>query len=1777
MKLKSLSYAVTVALYSAASAHAAVELAPKQHKLQALGVTAQEIKEFNDQFNNDTIGAKVNEGVNTQLNTQATKFQPSNEAGTHTYLVRLLDQPVSVYASNPNSNLARSLKPGAKLYRAGKPQSRELVKYEQRLQAKQQEIADALSTIVGGKQIRQQYTKAINGFSVMMTEQEAALVANQAGVAQVMRLKDYELLSDQGPTHIGADKIWSGEVTGTGVGYKGEGQIMGIIDTGINSDHPSFADIGGDGYDHTNPWGSGNYVGDCVDDAEHIQCNDKLIGVRSYPVITDAFKEMRTGWPSIGEDYQGHGSHVASTAAGNVLTNVPFMLPSSGEKADGTVVKDELFAQMSGVAPHANIVAYQVCHADNDQGYRGCPGEALLAGIEDAIADGVDVINFSIGGADSDVWADAVQLAFLSAREAGINVAAAAGNSGTMACGYTECFGMLDNSSPWLAQVAATTHGREVAIETAVDYAGFVDPSFGSEMPSWAETGLVGGAMNQETITGVVVWAKDYVDVTGNKDFNGYCVNEFPEGTFNFFKDGTEIPGAATGDTKVIVVCQRHDPNDPNANARTAKIDNIKAGGADGFIMFNRAQDQGTPLTQYDLPGVHFTYEQWNGAYYGYNHPDNTDGLEDWVDSSSEKGHMITIRPTVIERRVNAEDADWLANFSSRGPSFSNREVLAPAIAAPGVDIYAAYSDEKPFTSTPAGADFSMLSGTSMASPHIAGTMALLRQAKPQWSASEVQSALLMTADNVVKVRRANTAGGEQGAAKIYRAGSGRVNVANAIQTGLVMDESADNFLAANPNNGGSPNKLNLPNLMDFSCKPTCEWVRTVTATKDGSWKLSHGDVVNWAYDLRDQQKQNGVNIEFIPSEFSLKAGETQTILVRASITRTSDPFSEGQVELHSDVMLESTDGQSPDLHWPLVMKYERHDLPRNLTITAHANKDIHTVNDLAFPEAATPSATVLAPVKATYVEYELPRDDERTFPWRSGGQAPDHNPEDVLDEATRTFWFDIPENTARFILQSEGNIKSEIPAMSKGNQLIFLGQDLNGNGVADMQDEILCVSNAAWVNNYCNIVEPEAGSYWAVAYSSGGDQNSGVIETHAMSWAMVSNTQASNVSASLAPSDGVTPVDLTLSWDTELEQDAIYYSMIALGTSSNNPDNIGYIPLRIERGEDRVSLGVTQDKAKAGDVIPVTFSVMANNSGSDRNFTINATLPEGLRFNPTDVLVSSQAIVENVAVNGQEVVLSGVQMDTTDVEPHYAMSTNITDASCKTPNFGNSNPGGFVNLKEFGIPYILDGFDENNNVNYRRGTLIPVSTMFGGRYSTFHLYNNTEEGNLKDNMLSIHGNGWIDLFGGGTLVPAYFPMGFLGQPFEVIAPFWRVEGDGQRGSVLSTKLGWDSGIALASTASGWGIVSYGNAKDYTYAGYDRVSRTYSWDELDSNFDFQVMFNVNTSFVDGEYELIMAYNDIDFGSTNGNGSIGTTGYKGNLTPWGSVGPVYGDQFAFQNLSQTIKDDLVVCYDYVGPEASQFEVTIWTTVRDAAAGETLSINATAEVEGMESFNLNHDVTVNSNIQLGAFAAVTTKEETPVRVAVIYSDDKNTANTISASGEGVTIEVTGHAAGSELIITPVENFFGETTITVTVADIDNPSDKASQSFTLTVTGEDDAPSAKVQSAALSVMEGETVVLDASASVDVDGDTLSFQWQGPGNIVDATAAVTEVTGLAAGNHEFRVTVSDGISSETAMVKVSVAASVTESETSSSSGSMPFGLSMLLLGVAWLRRKKH
>ncbi|WP_372871663.1 S8 family serine peptidase [Shewanella sp.] len=1625
----------------------------QQHQLEGLKLTPEQIAKLQAPapINDDSLGQ--GEGLNVQISPQHRKFEfEEGLTGEHVYIVSLVDKPLA--RSNEARQIRTSSGSQGKLFVAGRPVANEVNAYQAHLLGKQQQVLNEAALVVGQREVRHQFTNAVNGFSMSLTQDEAKRMSEIAGVASVRRAKTYELLSDAGPQLIQADKIWQGTVTQS-IPYQGEGVIVGIVDTGVNTDHPSFADVGGDGYDHVNPWGAGSYVGDCTKEGFESLCNDKLIGVRSYDVITDNFTSGIFGdtRPAIGEDYQGHGSHVASTAAGNVLDDVAFSSPVAEKVSDGALIKEALFPRISGVAPHANIVSYQVCHPSNDV-FAGCPGEALIAGIEDAISDGVDVINFSIGGQDSHPWSDDVEMAFLAAREAGISVAAAAGNSG-QAGGYSEYMGAIDHASPWLLNVAATTHGRDVEIETKL-----IDPMGGAEAPRWME--IIGGAVNKESVTGMVVQAKNFGDE--------YCASPFPVGTFDLTDSGGNP-------VDVIVVCRRNSLTDPNAVARSAKADNIKAGGADGMIMYNYGNaDAIVPTASYSLPSIHITKQEWDGRYdngmAGY-------GLSDWLVKGT--GHMLTISATAIDRVIDPAKADWLAAFSSRGPSPSTPEALIPAVAAPGVDIYAAFADEHPFTSAPASGDYAFLSGTSMASPHAAGSMALLKQAQPEWTATEIQSALAMTADNQVQYRRLNQATGNIGLASTYRAGTGRINVANAVQAGLIMDETADNFRAADPLNGGMVHKLNIPQLVNFSCKPKCQWIRTVKATKDGSWSVTHDDVLNWHPDMNSQMKQNGVNITVSPSEFTLEAGETQSIVIEASIMDTQEWFSNSEVELHSNLIFTESSGKSPEAHWPVVFKYDKNGMPGRLAATAHRNKGNAVIKGISLPEGDSIHGRIFAPVKADVQSITLPKDDDRYFPWDS--QADQTIPvESRLDEATATVMINVPANAKRLIVESFGTTESPLEgSLDKGNLLVYVGKDYNGNGQPDPFEELLCVSNHINYNNFCNINQPDEGMYWAVFYNSrkGSAQNNyydSPEETFEYAATVVTDELATDMSVDVPASTGKEPVDLQVNWNmTEMAEGDVYYSLIDFGTSAVNAGNIGKTAFKLSRGKDDVSLDVPQTSAREGDEIPFTFTVLPNDSGADRAFSISADVPADLSLYVEDVLTSSSAMVTDIKLENGKLTISGVQPDTRDMEPSYKVTTNLDDAMCRTPDFGNKNPGGYVDLEEFRIYPMFGGFSpveygangralygKDNMILYRNGIVLPIDLIFGGRYDSFHLYNNADDLNAgKQNAIDIHAHGVVSLWAGQ---PFFFPFHdvfpYNGFPYESLGMLWRGYGlgAGATQAIMTAPLintySERAGITVASTQTGWAIVEFDNARSYKYAGMD-ASRVNQWEALNDRFDFELIFNVNTRFGDGEYEMMMAYDNIDFAGEDGRGSIGVQGFRGGIYSYGPLEKYRGERVAFDNLDEKLSDGLVICYDYQGPESSQFEVTAWTRVKPSAAGKTLAVNAVSQVEGMADIEINHEITVPANIKMGAIADQSMDENTTLEgIEVLYADEQNSVNQITVTGEHITANVSGSSSGSTFSITPEKDFHGEVEVTVTVSDVENPSDAASTSFMLTI---------------------------------------------------------------------------------------------------------------------------
>ena len=160
-----------------------------------------------------------------------------------------------------------------------------------------------------------------------------------------------------------------------------------MIDSGINPENPSFADIGADGYDHANP--RSRFYGVCDPSNDNYDanfpCNDKLIGAYDFTPLVPEADNIETPY-----DVSGHGSHVASTAAGNVFLNAQLTAPTI------TLNRD-----ISGVAPHANVISYRT-QKPNGYGHLS----VLVAAIEQAVLDGVDVINYSIGGDANNPWTD---------------------------------------------------------------------------------------------------------------------------------------------------------------------------------------------------------------------------------------------------------------------------------------------------------------------------------------------------------------------------------------------------------------------------------------------------------------------------------------------------------------------------------------------------------------------------------------------------------------------------------------------------------------------------------------------------------------------------------------------------------------------------------------------------------------------------------------------------------------------------------------------------------------------------------------------------------------------------------------------------------------------------------------------------------------------------------------------------------------------------------------------------------------------------------------------------------------------------------------------------------------------------------------------------------------------------------------------------------------------------------------------------------------------------
>ena len=611
------------------------------------------------------------------------------------YIVRYSETPLAMFNAQ---NLARGAAPlplkatalGGQRLDVHSAAAQGYVSY---LKDQQQQHIDAIGAAVGRTVtpiLSMQH--ALNASLVELTPAEAATVSRLPGVQHIERDRAYTLATDIGPGFIGAPGLWwnapaaqdslfAGGFDSSG-GFMGDGVVVGDIDTGYNSLSPSFQPTDSKGYRVTNPLGAGHYLGQCnLPLISTAGCNDKVIGVYDEINLT---KSENTFLGYSVEDRQGHGSHTASTAAGDYRS----------ADLNGYV------HDIAGVAPHANLVVFYACSPRVR-----CTLAATTSAVDHAIADGwVDVLNYSISGG-STPWDDSTSLAFLSAEAAGIFVAAAAGNTGPAGAPPLQVPGTVNHVEPWVATIAAGTHTG-----------GSIGPVLnltGPGTPSAAVQNIVltpgsdGDASARFAFAGKLTLSPQFhnVDTQGNDGCNGY-----PDGTFS-------------GNIALLSRGSCVFSNKVNAAA--------KAGAVAVVIADNRVE---APLLP-SAPGTKI-------PVFGILQSDGS-AVHDYLMLSDPGANQLYTASANIPAAQSRHPAqpDELASFSLLGPTYF--DVVKPDLQAPGVNILAAVAND----GSKNGPNLvAVYNGTSMATPHTTGSGALLKQAHPDWTPAQIKSALMLTA-----------------------------------------------------------------------------------------------------------------------------------------------------------------------------------------------------------------------------------------------------------------------------------------------------------------------------------------------------------------------------------------------------------------------------------------------------------------------------------------------------------------------------------------------------------------------------------------------------------------------------------------------------------------------------------------------------------------------------------------------------------------------------------------------------------------------------------------------------------------------------------------------------------------------------------------------------------------------------------------------------------------------------------------------------------------------
>lgn len=577
----------------------------------------------------------------------------------------------------------------------------------------------------------------LNAVFVATSPDRVAELESLPGVAGVVRLRKYKRSLNKALPLLGADLAWPAV---GGFPNAGKGIRIGIIDTGVDQTHPSLQD---NTLQAPPGFPKCDTPANCADFT-----NSKVIVARSYVRRLAAGTGTIDPSTSTPDDYSardrsGHGTAVATSAAG---------ISSSGA------------VPISGVAPRAWIGSYKVFGSPqvNDT----TTDDVLIAALEDALADGMDVISLSVGTAaytgatDSGaacgnrvgVPCDPAGAAFEAAAQKGALIVVAGGNQGAEGLNYPT-FGSITSPgiAPSVITVGGTTNSH--GFTPAVRVPGSAVPTNISSIP----------AQPTDAFAPHGAYAAPLVDVARLGD-DGYACNPLPAGSL----------------ANTFALIQRG-PAGENACAFSTKMQNAVNAGATAVIFYDYPDDPDWPITPSNLgsfgqPAVILA---------------NSDGVNLKAYLQTNPGATVIIDPAGAD--LVSVNPNELAYYSSMGPTTGTNGIKPDLVTVGGGGqngdlIYMGTQTWDTLGELYSATGYIAAGGTSFATPLAAGAAALVKQARPGYSAAQVKSALVNTAAQDVL----NNDSGDP--VRVIQTGGGRLLANLAIQTNVTVVPSSISF-----------------------------------------------------------------------------------------------------------------------------------------------------------------------------------------------------------------------------------------------------------------------------------------------------------------------------------------------------------------------------------------------------------------------------------------------------------------------------------------------------------------------------------------------------------------------------------------------------------------------------------------------------------------------------------------------------------------------------------------------------------------------------------------------------------------------------------------------------------------------------------------------------------------------------------------------------------------------------------------------------------------------